>query len=133
MSGFAGLFGVVGFIAYEISSYLSLGVARRKLYGRMFGTVTYFVIVCVFALLTGIVAMLFASPNMNAAVWPLEWSPITIVEGARAFLVGVATVHIYKISGKQSAGSAGQIRVETTNVELDELEWRTILRWWRSV
>ena len=124
-----GMLGMLGFITYEVSFLLSLSRHGSTIDKRAVRNWRYIVLVFVFAMLAFIVTCIFGVPDLAGNLFPVKFDNVTIAAAARAFLVGVASVHLYKTTDKFPIPNA---RVETSRVNVELLSFKSIHRWWKQ-
>ena len=124
-----GLFGVAGFLSYELSFLLNILKSGTRLEKEAVKSASYFCIVSLFSIVVFIVTCIFTIPDIAENVWPGNFRNIGIYEAARAIVVGLATVHIYKNPGKLKING---VRVETTKADINfSAGVASIHGWWR--
>ena len=123
-----GLFGLLGYLTYEGGFVLRNFRLQTKAGRILIFDYRYYVIISLFGLLSFIVSSLFSVPDLNDTAFPPVWSNPKVFDAIRAFAIGIATVHLYKTSGKSLIKG---VKTETTSAAKGDASFRALYEMWR--
>jgi hypothetical protein len=98
MNALLGFAGVAGFLAYEVSFALAKIRSGSKIWLKTLGNWKYWIIILLFSVLVFFITCIFALPDTNTSVLSIGFADTGSMSLIRAFVVGLASVHIYKTS-----------------------------------